>query len=232
MAADSLPRSSAVLRSMKPASAGTRRLSAASGRPQSARPVRTPADYTRQLHAGVRSIVIDADKSEWFDLGQIPTGVHVRISGNTCAAVTAAPPGAVTATDTSFVQIYGDTTITAYADAHVEALDTTSVHAHGGATVVGNDGARIRADNYSIVFAHHRCHVIAAGRSIIAATSAVAVHISTPTHHDDHTRLFANPDTVVTGTPDALTLTTTQDPIRALARHIQHIRAEGSEGPP
>jgi hypothetical protein len=166
-------------------------------------------------------VIIDASDDEWFDLGDIPADVCVRITGRTCAALTSATPGALTATGTSFVQIFGDTTLIAHAHAHIEAFDDSVVLAHGDAVVVGNDRARIRADNTTTVYGHHHCRITAAGHSHVAATDEVSVHISEPTHRDGYIHLWATPHTPVTGNLNPLTLTTDEDPTSALAEHYR-----------
>lgn len=132
--------------------------------------------FARFLQAGrhrieVRRTVLDPPQDGLIDLGDIPAGVQVRITG--CAAVLVAS-GAVHATDT----------------AHVEAHGTTTVHTYGRATATGFDAATLTG--------HHHSQLQLCDRARAAGTDQTSIIAWDPEpviNANDHTRvLIAAPE--------------------------------------
>ncbi|MBE7194499.1 MAG: hypothetical protein INR66_18725 [Gordonia polyisoprenivorans] len=164
--------------------------------------VDTAEQYQARLAAGDRRIDVrrlltenPEPQAELIDLGSIPVGVEVRVSGIAAARVTG---GSVLVTDAGHVEAIGDTTVHAYGTATVIAFDTTAITGNNHtriticdhARAVGYDHTAIAAWDTTTTRAHHHTTVV---------TSAAGTDGEPTVHLTDHAWLYTDTRLHVTG---------------------------------
>lgn len=174
------------------------------------------AAYARHLRAGrrrieVRRTVLDPPQQGLIDLGDIPDGVEVRITG--CAAVLVTG-GAVHATDTAHVEAHGATTVHTYGRATAIGFDTTTLTGHHRSQLQLCDRARAAGADQTSIIAWDPEPAINAGDQTRVVIAAPELALAADLHLRGDAQLYSPVPCNPTG-PARTHITHTADPFDA-----------------